>query len=67
MQRYAVYLYPETALHVSVGISTHNQEHTQLYLKHLALVKTVTATCRYRGSVGTSVELQFQLFHDSGR
>ena len=39
MQRYTVYLYLETALHVSCGISTHHQEHTQLYLQHLALVK----------------------------
>ena len=39
MQRYAVYLYLETALHVSGGISTHHQEHTQLYLQHLVLVK----------------------------
>ena len=29
----------ETALHVSGGNSTHHQEHTQLYLQHLALVK----------------------------
>ena len=28
----------ETALHVSGGISTHHQEHTQLYLQHLELV-----------------------------
>ena len=39
MQRYTVYLYLETALHVSGGISTHHQEHTQLYLQHLVLVK----------------------------
>jgi hypothetical protein len=39
MQRYTVYLFPETALHVSGGISTHHQEHIQLYLQHLALVK----------------------------
>ena len=25
--RYTVYLYPETALHVSGGTSTHHQEH----------------------------------------
>jgi hypothetical protein len=30
MQRYTVYLYLETALHVSGGISTHHQEHIQL-------------------------------------
>ena len=28
MQRYTVYLYLETALHVSGGTSTHHQEHT---------------------------------------
>ena len=39
MQRYTVYLYLENALHVSGGISTHHQEHTQLYLQHLVLVK----------------------------
>ena len=39
MQRYTVYLYQETALHVSGGISTHHQEHTQLYIQHLVLVK----------------------------
>ena len=39
MQRYTVYLYLETALHVSGGVSTDHQEHTQLYLQHLVLVK----------------------------
>jgi len=39
MQRYTVHLYLETVLHVSGGISTHHQEHIQLYLQHLALVK----------------------------
>jgi len=39
MQRYTVYLYLETALHVLGGISTHHQEHTQLYLQHLVLVR----------------------------
>ena len=39
MQRYTVYLCLETAIHVSVGISTHHQEHTQLYVQHLVLVK----------------------------
>jgi hypothetical protein len=39
MQRYTVYLYLETALHVSGGTSTHHQEHTQLYLQHLVVVK----------------------------
>ena len=39
MQRYTVYLFLEAAVHVWGGISTHHQEHTQLYLQHLALVK----------------------------
>jgi hypothetical protein len=38
MQRYTVYLYLETALHVSGGTSTHNQERIQLYLQHLVFV-----------------------------
>jgi hypothetical protein len=32
MQRYTVYLYLETALHVSGGTTTHHQERKQLYL-----------------------------------
>jgi hypothetical protein len=38
MQRYTVYLYPKTALHVSGGTSTHHQERIQLYLQHLVFV-----------------------------
>jgi hypothetical protein len=38
MQRYTVYLYLETALHISGGTSTHHKERTQLYLQHLVLV-----------------------------
>ena len=38
MQRYAVYFYLETALHVSGGTSTHHQERIQLYLQHLVFV-----------------------------
>jgi hypothetical protein len=38
MQRYTVYLYLETALHVPVGTSTHHQERIQLYLQHLVFV-----------------------------
>jgi hypothetical protein len=37
MLRYTGYLYLETALHVSGGIFTHNQERIQLYLQHLIL------------------------------
>jgi hypothetical protein len=38
MQRYTVYLYLETALHISGGTSTHHQQHIQLYLQHLVFV-----------------------------
>jgi hypothetical protein len=38
MQRYTVYLYLETALHVSGGTSTYHQERIQLYLQHLVFV-----------------------------
>ena len=38
MQRYTVYLYLETALHVSGGTSSHHQERIQLYLQHLVFV-----------------------------
>jgi hypothetical protein len=38
MQRYTLYLYLETALHVLGGTSTHHQESMQLYLQHLLFV-----------------------------
>ena len=38
MQRYTVYLYLETALHVSGGTFTHHQERIQLHLQRLVLV-----------------------------
>jgi hypothetical protein len=38
MQRYTVYLYLETALHISRGTTTHHQERKQLYLQHLVFV-----------------------------
>jgi hypothetical protein len=37
-QRYTVYLYLETALHVSGSTFTHNQERIELYLQHLVFV-----------------------------
>jgi hypothetical protein len=39
MQRYTVYLYVETALHVSGGTPTNHQERIQQYLQHLVFVK----------------------------
>jgi hypothetical protein len=41
MQRYTVYLYVETALHVPGGTSTHHQERIQLYLQHVVFVTPV--------------------------
>jgi hypothetical protein len=38
MQRYTVYLYPETALRVSGGTATHHQQRIQLYLQYLVFV-----------------------------
>ena len=38
MQRYTVYLYLKTALHVSGGTSTHHREGIQLYLQRLVFV-----------------------------
>jgi hypothetical protein len=38
MQRYTVYLYLKTALHVSGGTSTNHQGRIQLYLRHLVFV-----------------------------
>jgi hypothetical protein len=38
MRHYTVYLYLETALHVSGGTSTNHQERIQLYLQHLVVV-----------------------------
>jgi hypothetical protein len=38
MQRYTVYLYLETAVHVSDGTSARRQERIQLYLQHLVFV-----------------------------
>jgi hypothetical protein len=38
MQSKIVYLYLETALRVSGGISTHHQERIQLYLQNLVFV-----------------------------
>jgi len=39
MQQYTVYLYLQTALHVSSGISTHHHELISLYLQYMALLR----------------------------
>jgi hypothetical protein len=67
MQRYTVYLYLETGLHVASGTSTHHQERIQLYLQHLVFV-TITTTCRYRGRAETlpvGTDLQLELHSNS--
>jgi len=79
MQRYTVYLYLETALHVSGGTSTHHQERIQLYLQHVVFVtplllsaavveklEPVGMCCGWR-TQPTAHSNRFQLFHDSGR
>jgi len=39
MQQYTVYLYLQTAVHVSGGISTHHQGVISPYLQYLALLR----------------------------
>jgi len=56
MQRYTVYLYLEIALHVSGGTYTHYQERIQLSTAS-GICHTVTATCCYRGRVGTGLSV----------
>jgi hypothetical protein len=56
MQRYTVYLYMDTALHVSGGTSTHHKERIQLSTAS-GICHTVTAICRYRGRVGTGLSV----------
>ena len=53
----------ETALQVSGGISIHHQEHTQLYLQYLVLVRPLLLPAAIVEELG----LWFQLFHDSDR
>jgi hypothetical protein len=57
-ERFTVYLYLETALHVSGGNTTHNQKRIQLYLQHPSVIcHTAIAICRYRGRVGTGLSV----------
>jgi hypothetical protein len=55
MQRYTVYLYLETALHVSGGTSTHHQERIQLYLQHLVFVTPLLLSAAIVRRVGTGL------------
>jgi hypothetical protein len=55
MQRYKVYLYLETALHVSGGSSTHHQERIQLYLQHLVSVTPLLLSAAQTGSDSSTI------------
>jgi hypothetical protein len=55
MQRYIVYLYLETALHVSGGTFTHRQERKQLYLQHLVFVTPLLLSAAIVVGTGLSV------------
>jgi hypothetical protein len=57
MQRYTVYLYLETALHVSGGTSTQHQERIQLYLQYLVFVTPLLLSAAVRGRVGTGLSV----------
>jgi len=79
MQRYTVYLYLETTLHISGGTSTHHQESIQLYLQHLVFFTPLLLSaaimeelepvrvCCGLSTPPTAHSNQFQPFHDSGR
>jgi hypothetical protein len=70
MQRYAVYIYLETALHVSGGTSTHHHERILLYLQHLVFVTPLllsAAIVEEWRTPPTAHSDRFQFFHDSGR
>jgi len=56
---YTVYLYLETALHVSGGTSTHHQKRIQLYLQHQAFVTPLP--------LPAAIMVEFQLLQNSGR
>jgi hypothetical protein len=61
MQRYTVYLYLETLLHVSGDTLTHHQEHIELYLQLLIFVTPLLRP----SAIAEELELeQFHLFHD---
>jgi hypothetical protein len=51
MQRYTVYLYLETDLHVSGSTSTHHQERIQLYLQYLLYVTQLLLSAAIVGEV----------------
>jgi hypothetical protein len=56
MQRYTVYLYLETAVHVSGCTATHHHERKKLYLQHLVFVTPLL--------LSAAIVEKFQLFLD---
>ena len=79
MQRYTVYLYLKTALHVSGGTSTHHQERIELYLQHLVFVTPLLLSATIMEELEqvwvcfgwrtrpTAHSNLFQVYYDSGR
>ena len=63
MQLYTVYLYLETALHVSGVTFTHHQERIQVYIQHLVFVTPLLPPA----AIVEELKLQFQFLHNSGR
>jgi hypothetical protein len=74
MQRYTVYLYLETALHVSGSTFTHHQERIHLYLQHLVFVtplllsaaiveelEQVWVCCGWRTRISYCVEIEINV------
>ena len=62
MQSYTVYLCLETALHISGGIFTYHQEHTQLYIQHLEAVLLVSGGISTHHHEHTQLHLQQLIF-----
>jgi len=66
MQRYTVYLYLETALHVSGGTPTHHQERMQLYVQHLVFVTSLLLSAAILEELETGLSVLW-VAYDSGR
>ena len=60
MQQYTVYLYLQTAVHVSGVISSHHQELISLYLQYLTLLRPLLLPVVNV----TGCEVQFSSSHD---
>ena len=59
MQQYTIYLYLQTALHVSGGISTHHQGAHITVSTVSGIIEIVAATCCERDWMGTGLGVQF--------